>query len=257
MAMPLEIVTIPCLQDNYAFLAHCSETATTTLVDIPEAAPILAELDKRSWALNQILITHHHWDHVEGLADVLAVHKATVFGSNADKDRLPALDVALNEGDTMPFGAEAGHVIDVSGHTIHHIAVHVPSSRVVFTADSLMALGCGRVFEGTHDQMWASLQKLAALPEDTLVCSGHEYTAANGRFAVTIEPNNAALNARISDIADKRSKDQPTVPSLLSLELATNPFLRAGQTALKEQLGMENRSDAEVFSEIRTRKDNF
>lgn len=257
MTMPLEIVTIPCLSDNYAYLAHCADTGTTTLVDIPEAAPILAELDRRGWALNQILITHHHWDHVDGLADVLALHKATVFGARADKDRLPPLDVALDEGDTMPFGAETGHVIDVSGHTINHIAVHVPGAKVVFTADSLMALGCGRLFEGTHAQMWDSLQKLAVLPADTLVCSGHEYTAANAKFAVTIEPDNEALKARVADIAQKRAADQPTVPSLLSLELDTNPFLRAADPTVKQQLGMENESDVAVFAEIRTRKDNF
>lgn len=256
--MPLEIVTIPCLSDNYAFVGHNPETGATFLVDAPEAAPILAELSRRGWALDHVLITHHHYDHVEGLDAIKAAHPgAKVIGASGDAHRLPALDLAVTEGDSVEIAGENAHVIDVSGHTLGHIAFHFPASAVVFTADSLMALGCGRVFEGTMDQMWASLSKLAALPPETLVCSGHEYTAANGRFAATIEPENPALQTRLSEIDTARADNKPTVPSLLSLELATNPFLRAGKANIAANMGLKDAPAAEVFAEIRRRKDNF
>ncbi|GAA6199352.1 hydroxyacylglutathione hydrolase [Aquicoccus sp. SU-CL01552] len=255
--MPLEILTIPCLSDNYAFLAHDPASGETALVDAPEAAPILTALSDKGWRLTQVLLTHHHWDHVEGLADILAAHPAKVTGAAADAHRLPPLDAALREGDLVQIGAETGQVIDVSGHTVGHVAYHFPDSRALFTADSLMALGCGRVFEGTMAQMWASLSKLAALPPETVIYSGHEYTQANGRFAETIDPDNPALQQRIRDIAAARAEDKPTVPSTLALELATNPFLRAGDPAIQAHLGLVGADPAAVFAEIRTRKDNF
>ncbi|MEO9897455.1 MAG: hydroxyacylglutathione hydrolase [Paracoccaceae bacterium] len=255
--MPLVIETIPCLSDNYAFLAHDSETGATALVDAPEAGPILDVLDHKGWSLSHVLLTHHHWDHVDGLAGILAKHKATVIGAASDQSRLPPLDVALSEGDSFDVGSESGVVIDVSGHTIGHIAFHFPESRVVFTADSLMALGCGRVFEGTKPQMWNSLKKLAALPSDTEVCSGHEYTEANARFALSVDPDNVELQNRIQTIAQKRAAGQATVPSLLSEELATNPFLRAADPVFQANLGMSGADPTDVFTEIRTRKDNF
>jgi hydroxyacylglutathione hydrolase len=256
--MPLTIETVPCLSDNYAYLAHDPETGTTAVVDVPEAAPILAALKKRGWSADAVLLTHHHADHTQGLGEILAAFPgAKVTGAKADAHRLPKLDHAVAEGDAVKVGNAAGRVIDVSGHTVGHIAFHFPDSAVVFTADSLMALGCGRVFEGTMPQMWESLSKLAALPPETTVCSGHEYTAANARFALTIEPENPALQARAEAIEAARAKGQPTVPSKLSEELATNPFLRASDPGVKAELGMAEASDAEVFAEIRTRKDNF
>ncbi|WP_108835531.1 hydroxyacylglutathione hydrolase [Tateyamaria sp. Alg231-49] len=255
--MPLEIRTIPCLSDNYAYLAHDPDTGATAAIDIPEAGPIIAVLAETGWTLSDILITHHHYDHVDGLADLLAAHPARVIGSAADAHRLPTLDVEVNEGDTVRIGNEIGTVIDVSGHTINHIAFHFPDSAALFTADSLMALGCGRVFEGTKPQMHASLQKLAALPGDTVVYSGHEYTAANAKFALTIDPDNPALISRVRDVTEKRANGIATVPSLLSEELATNPFLRANDPAVQSQMGMTGANAADVFTEIRTRKDNF
>ncbi len=255
--MPLEIRTIPCLSDNYAYLAHDPDTGATAAIDIPEAGPIIAVLAETGWTLSDILITHHHYDHVDGLADLLAAHPARVIGSAADAHRLPTLDVEVNEGDTVSIGNEIGTVIDVSGHTINHIAFHFPDSAALFTADSLMALGCGRVFEGTKPQMHASLQKLAALPGDTVVYSGHEYTAANAKFALTIDPDNPALISRVRDVTEKRANGIATVPSLLSEELATNPFLRANDPAVQSQMGMTGANAADVFTEIRTRKDNF
>lgn len=255
--MPLEIVTIPCLSDNYAFLAHDPATGVTAVVDVPEAAPILDALDTRGWKADLVLITHHHWDHVEGLEGIKARFSAKVVGARADAERLPPLDVELDEGETVSIGGEKGSVIDVSGHTVGHIAYHFPESRAVFTADSLMALGCGRVFEGTMPMMWDSLSKIAALPHDTVVYSGHEYTEANGSFAVTVDPDNPDLARRIEDIRQKRAQGLPTVPSLLSEELVTNPFLRAADAGIRAHLGMQDATDAEVFAEIRGRKDRF
>lgn len=255
--MPLEIVTIPCLSDNYAFLARDAATGETAVIDVPEAAPVLAELEKTGWRLTQILLTHHHGDHIAGVAEVKAATGASVVGASADAHRLPPLDLALSEDDEVRIGSESGRVIDVSGHTVGHIAFYFPGSSVVFTADSLMALGCGRVFEGTPPQMWSSLSKLAALPRDTMVCSGHEYTETNASFAMTIEPGNPALQARVAEIEKARAEGRPTVPSNLGDELDTNPFLRAGLSEVKSALGMETAADAEVFAEIRRRKDVY
>lgn len=255
--MPLEIVTIPCLNDNYAFLAHDPVSGDTALVDVPEAAPILAALKDRGWTLSHVFLTHHHADHVQGLKEVLSQHRANVVGAAADGHRLPKLHIAVAEGDTVHVGKEVGHVIEVSGHTVGHVAYHFPDSAAVFTADSLMALGCGRLFEGTAPQMWESLNKLAALPDDTLIYSGHEYTRANGAFALTIEPDNPDLISRVDDIAAARSKGEPTVPSSLALEKATNPFLRATVPAVQASVGLSGADPVEVFAEIRARKDRF
>lgn len=255
--MPLELVTLPCLADNYAYLLHNAETGQTALVDAPEAAPIQAALAERGWGLDLIILTHHHPDHIDGVEPLRAAFGAKVVGAAADAHRLPKLDLAVKEGDLIDVLGTKAHVIDVSGHTIGHIAFHLPEIGAVFTADCLMALGCGRLFEGTPEQMWQSLLKLRALPPETLVCSGHEYTASNARFALTIEPHNAALQARAADIAAKRARDEATVPSLLSEEIATNPFLRADLAEVKAAVGMADAADAAVFAEIRGRKDRF
>lgn len=255
--MALELVTIPCLTDNYAYLIHNAATGETALVDVPEAPPILAALQTRGWRLDHILITHHHPDHIDGVPDVVAATGAKVTGATADAHRLPPLDTRVAEGDTLTICGEPCHVIDVSGHSIGHIAFHFPASGLVFTADSLMALGCGKLFEGTPAQAYASLLKLAALPGDPLVCSGHEYTASNARFAATLEAGNPALMSRIAQVTALREKGQPTVPSRLSDELATNPYLRAHLPQMKAAVNMPSATDAEVFAEIRARKDRF
>ena len=255
--MPLDLVTVPCLSDNYAYLIHEAATGATACIDVPEAAPILAALDERDWKLSHILITHHHHDHVGGVAALAGATGARVIGAAADAHRLPPLDEAVAEGDTVRVGMAEGRVIDVSGHTMGHIAFHFPDSALVFTADSLMALGCGRLFEGDAETMWASLSKLAALPPETLVCSGHEYTAANARFALTIEPGNAALVARAAEIEAVRAAGRPTVPSRLADELATNPFLRADAPEVRAAVGLPDGPDVAVFAEVRARKDRF
>ena len=254
--MPLTIVTVPCLSDNYAFLLHSTKTGETAVIDAPEAAPIKAALAEQGWQLSHILLTHHHDDHIDGVA-ALRGPGIKVIGATADAARLPALDLSVSEGETFKFADHNVQVFDVSGHTVGHIAFYIADAGAVFTGDSLMALGCGRLFEGSPDQMWASLSKLAALPPEITVCSGHEYTAANARFAITIEPNNDALHTRIKAIDTARAAGQPTVPSGLAEELATNPFLRVGLPAIKAHLDMTQQSDAAVFAEIRKRKDRF
>ena len=255
--MTLEIVTIPCLADNYAFLLRDDATGKVALIDAPEAYPVQQALKEKDWKLDMVLLTHHHWDHVDGLPELVEEYHPQVIGAKADAHRLPALDLALNEGDTFSVGKSEGQIIDVSGHTVGHIAFHFSAANAVFTADSLMALGCGRLFEGTPEMMWESLSKLAALPTDTIVYSGHEYTASNAKFALTIEANNDALQIRVADIATKRTAGIPTVPSTLKEELATNPFLRAHLPEMKTAMGMTGAPDADVFREIRKRKDNF
>ena len=255
--MPLELVTIPCLKDNYAFLLHDAASGHTTLIDAPEAAPILNALAARGWHLDQILLTHHHSDHIQGVPEILAATSATVLGANSDAHRLPPLTRALVEGDTIAIGTGIAQVLDVSGHTLGHLAFYLPDAALAFTADSLMAGGCGRLLEGTPAVMWQSLSKLAALPPETLICSGHEYTSTNLAFAASIEPANPALLARITRTAQPRAEGRATVPAPLSDELATNPFLRARLPQVKAMVGLPDATDAAVFAEIRARKDHF
>jgi len=255
--MALELVTIPCRTDNYAYLVHDAASGQTAAIDVPDAAPILAELHARGWELSDILITHHHDDHISGVQALREATGAMVLGAAADAHRLPPLDYALTETASFEIGTEKVRVIDVPGHTIGHIAFHFPQSGYAFTADSLMAGGCGRLFEGTPAQMWQSLKKLAALPPETLICSGHEYTASNLRFAATLEPDNAALMLRTKAVAAARADGKPTVPVRLQTELDTNPFLRAGLPVLKAAVGLPDADAATVFAEIRARKDRF
>jgi hydroxyacylglutathione hydrolase len=255
--MPLDLVTVPCLADNYAYLIHDAATGRTALVDAPEAGPILAALKDRGWGLDHILITHHHDDHIQAVPELVQATGAKVWGGAADAHRLPPLDHALRPGDRVDALPEAALVIDVPGHTVGHIAFHFAESRLAFTADSLMSGGCGRLFEGTPTQMYASLRTLAALPPETLVCSGHEYTASNLRFAMTLEPGNAALISRVAQVAEARAQGRPTVPVTLDVELQTNPYLRAHLPALQAAVGLTGADPGLVFAEIRARKDKF
>lgn len=255
--MTLTLVTIPCLKDNYAFLIHNPASNETAVVDVPEAGPILQALQDRGWRLDHILLTHHHDDHIAGVAELREKTGAKVVGATRDAHRLPALDQAVKDGDRLQICGEEMSVIDVSGHTIGHIAFLFAASKLAFTGDSLMAGGCGRLFEGAPDVMWQSLSKLAALPPETLVCSGHEYTLSNLRFAAHLEPANPELILRINQDTAAREDGRPTVPSTLATELATNPFLRAPLSALKAAIGQPDASDQENFALIRALKDRF
>lgn len=248
--MPLELVTLRCLKDNYAYLLHGS--AGTALVDAPEADPILSELAARGWGLDAILLTHHHGDHIDGVAEITAATGAKVIGAACDSHRLPPLDQPVAAGDSVMILGEEAQIIDVSGHTVGHIAFWFAESGLVFSGDSLMALGCGRLFEGDPAMMWDSLTRLNALPADTLVCSGHDYCAGNGAFALSVDPDNPALKARLQATAAAK---RPCAPETLAEERATNPFLRAA--GLRDALGMSGASDAEVFARLRAMKDAF
>ncbi|WP_417268780.1 hydroxyacylglutathione hydrolase [Celeribacter sp.] len=253
----LEIVTVAALSDNYDYLVHDPDTGRTAVVDAAEAEPILDALDYHGWTLTDIWLTHHHWDHIDGVADLVKETGAKVLGAKADQHRLPNLDTVVEAGDSFAFGAHTVEVMPADGHTIGHVAFYIPDAHALFSADSLMALGCGRLFEGTPAQMWETLQRFKALSPETMVYSGHEYTASNAKFALTIETGNTALHDRARAVEAALVEGKFTVPAPLALELATNPFLRANEDSVKAAIGMSGADDIAVFTEIRARKDAF
>ena len=253
----LDIAQIPCLNDNYGYLLHDAASGETACIDTPEPGPILAELERRNWQLSHIWNTHHHWDHAGNNLEIKQATGCRIIGPAGEADKIPGIDHAVDDGDALRLGDHEVRVINVGGHTLGHIAYHLPDAGLAFVGDSLFTLGCGRVFEGTMAQMWASLEKLAGLPDGTLIYCAHEYTAANAAFAATIDPDNAALQARIDDITELRAQNKPTVPTEIGLERATNPFLRAADPAIRARLNMANAENVDVFAEIRSRKDNF
>lgn len=248
--MPVELVTIRCLRDNYAYLVHGN--GRTALIDAPEAAPILAELDRRGWRLDEIFLTHHHDDHIQAVPELRRATGATVSAAAADAQRLPDLDELLEPGEIARIAGEPAPVIDVSGHTVGHVAFYLPAPGLAFTGDSLMALGCGRLFEGDAPMMWDSLSRLNALPGETLICSGHDYCVNNGAFALSVDPYNVALKDRLAGVEEGRL---PCAPAMLSAERATNPFLRVAELA--PSLGLQGAPDVEVFATLRAMKDAF
>ncbi|MBL6641436.1 MAG: hydroxyacylglutathione hydrolase [PS1 clade bacterium] len=251
----LEIYQFPCLSDNYGFLVHDSESGETACIDTPETAPILAALEKTGWTLTQIWNTHHHYDHAGNNEEIKRITGCTITGPAGEANKIPAIDRAVDDGDTVMLGAHEAHVLNVGGHTLGHIAFHMEGHA--FVGDSLFALGCGRVFEGTMAQMWESLQKLNALPDGTQIYCAHEYTTSNAAFAVTIDPDNEALSQRVAEISALRAANKPTVPTEIALERATNPFLRATDANVQARLNMSGAPAVDVFAEIRARKDSF
>jgi hydroxyacylglutathione hydrolase len=252
-----DIIPVPCLRDNYAWLAIDREGGVCAIVDPSEAAPVKAALQMRGLALTHILNTHHHPDHVGGNLALKAEYGASIIGPGKDAARIPGIDIGVSEGDAARIGAHAANVLEIPAHTRGHIAFWFAQDEMVFTGDTLFAMGCGRLFEGDPPTMWASLSKLKALPDATRVYCGHEYTEANGRFALSVEPGNAALQARMEAVRTVRAQGGPTLPSTIAAEKETNPFLRAGAREIRRTLGLENASDVEVFAELRRRKDNF
>jgi hydroxyacylglutathione hydrolase len=241
--MPVTVEAVPCLSDNYAWLLRDQATGTVAICDPGEAAPAIAALDAAGGRCDLILLTHHHDDHIAGVEEVRARYGAKVIGAKADAHRLPKLDQAVAPGDSVMVGQTRGEVIDSPGHTIGHIAFHFPEGHVLLCGDTLFSLGCGRLLEGTAADMFRALSLLKPLPPETLICCGHEYTESNARFAVTVEPDNAALQARAEAVRALRAAGRPTLPVTLGEEMMTNPFLRAETV---EELGR-----------IRSGKDNF
>lgn len=250
------IVSVPCLADNFAYLVP-GRGSTAALIDAPEAGPILSALAERGWTLTEVWLTHHHDDHVQALPEIAAAHSVTVAGNAADAARLPPLGLPLTAGTGTTLMGMAASVVDVPGHTVGHVAFHVPEIAAAFTADSLMALGCGRLFEGTPEQMWDSLTRLMGLPGETVIYQGHDYLDANLRFARDVGAPTPELDARAARIADWRARDVPMEAETLEVEKATNPFLRAGLDAVKAALSMTGAGDVETFAELRRRRDAY
>ena len=249
--MPHTLEIIRCLKDNYAYLWHDGETAT--LIDAPEAAPILAALARRGWRLGAVLLTHHHWDHVDGLAGVLAEHPAPVYGAQADAHRLPPLTHAFAPGERLL--RDQVTVMDAPGHTLGHVAFHVPEAGFLFCADSLMTHGCGRLFEGTAADMFATIMRFSALPDHTRICCGHDYAAANLAFAARYAPDAGALARRRAELAALAASGQPTTGTTLGAERALNPYLRCHLPQVAKAAGLDGASPAEVLAAIRRQKD--
>lgn len=257
----MELHLVPAFSDNYIYLLRDPSSGAgqdkVGVVDPGDAAPVIEALDRRGWTLTHIFNTHHHNDHVGGNHTLKARGNATVIGARADAARIPDMETGLGEGETISFGSQTARVLFVPGHTSGHIAFWFPEAKAVFCGDTLFALGCGRLFEGTPAQMWSSLQKLRDLPDDTRVYCGHEYTLSNARFALTVEPGNRDLQARAAAVAALRERGEPTIPTTIGEEKRTNPFLRADRPELQAAIGMAGADPVEVFAEIRRRKDNF
>ena len=251
--MPISVHQFPCLSDNYGFLVRDEATGLAATIDTPESGAILREADKLGWRIALILNTHWHPDHAGGNADVKAATGATIIGPQ-EVTRISALDREVRDGDEVMLGETRFQVLGSGGHTLGHIAYYDGADQVAFVGDTLFALGCGRLFEGTPEQMWDSLQKLAALPDDTRVYCAHEYTASNARFALSVD-DDPALKARADEIFAARERGEPTVPPTIGLEKATNPFLRA--PVLAGRVGAAGQPDARAFAAVRAAKDVF
>jgi hydroxyacylglutathione hydrolase len=251
--MPLTVHQFPCLSDNYGFLAHDEASGQTACIDTPEVGPILAALKARGWTLDFILNTHWHPDHAGGNAEIVKATGAVVVGP-AEVTKLTPIDREVKGGDVVMLGETRFDVIETGGHTLGHIAYFDAADRIAFVGDTLFALGCGRLFEGTAEQMWTSLQRLASLPDDTTVYCAHEYTASNARFALSVD-DAPALKARAAEIFAMRERGEPTVPTTIALEKATNPFLRAPELA--GRVGAAGEADYRAFGAVRAAKDNF
>lgn len=253
----IEVELIPALSDNYMFLLFDPKTGTSGIVDPAEAPPVLARLKALGRGCDWIINTHHHGDHIAGNSEVKRATGAKIAGPAADAARIPDLDLKLREGDVFTFGSNDAQIYETPGHTSGHISYWFKDANMLFSGDTLFALGCGRVFEGTMPQMHASLSKYRQMPDETVVYCGHEYTQSNARFALSVDPDNQALIARAAEIDAVRKRGEPTVPTTLGLERQTNPFIRTNDPAIRRQLAMTDATDVKVFAEIRRRKDRF
>ncbi len=255
--MPAETRLFLCRSDNFGVLLHDPASGATAAIDAPEAAAIEAALQTTGWTLTDILVTHHHADHTDGIRALKDKYKCRVVAPAGEAAKIPAVDETVREGDSVKVGSLSGNVIETPGHTLGHIAYWFHADKLAFVGDTLFSIGCGRVIEGTAEQMWHSLVKLRDLPDDTKIYCGHEYTAANIKFARTIEPDNQALIAREAEAKQQIAKGQPTIPTLMGEEKRANPFLRADLAGLAAGIGTAGQPPAKVFAEIRARKNRF
>ena len=253
----LMIEQFTCRQDNFGVIFHDPLTGETASIDAPDGAVIAGELRQRNWRLTHLLVTHHHPDHVEGIAALTETYAPKVIGPMDEAAKISGLTETVSHGDTFDFAGRTVEVISTPGHTAGHICFYIPDEELLFAGDTLFALGCGRLFEGSPRDMFTSLSRLAALPDKTRVYCGHEYTQSNGRFAVSVDPDNAELAKRMDGINDMRANGLSTLPTTIGFEKRTNPFLRTGDPDIRQHLGMTSASDVEVFTELRRRKDNF
>ncbi|MCX7102682.1 MAG: hydroxyacylglutathione hydrolase [Methylobacter sp.] len=253
----LTILQLPVLNDNYIYLLHDPDSGESAVVDPAVAQPVLAVLEQNNWQLTMILNTHHHSDHVGGNLELKQKTGCTVIAAQVDQNRIPGIDSFVADGDLITLGKYSAKVISTPGHTSGHVVYHFANENALFCGDTLFVMGCGRLFEGTAEQMWQSFQKLKALPLSTRIYCAHEYTQINGRFALTIEPDNQQLKQRMVLINQLRDKHLPTVPSTLQQELATNPFFREDSLDVQENLKMKGSQPVAVFTEIRRLKDSF
>lgn len=253
--MPLEVHQFPCLSDNYGFLLHDPDSQETACIDTPDADAYLREAAVKGWQITQIWNTHWHPDHAVGNAAIKAATGCTIVAPRVEEGKIAGIDRAVGQGDIVALGDWEADVIDVGGHTMGHVAYHLPAAGLAFVGDSVFALGCGRMFEGTAPQFWTSLQRIKALPPETLLYCAHEYTASNARFALHADPDNTALRDYAQEVADRRAADKWTVPTKLERELAANPFLRADDPALQARWG--GGDAVETFAALRAAKDTF
>ncbi|MGA8612720.1 MAG: hydroxyacylglutathione hydrolase [Xanthobacteraceae bacterium] len=255
--MAAETYLFPCLKDNFGVLLHHPQSGATASIDAPDAAAVEAALKKTGWRLTDILVTHHHADHTQGVGALKDHYKCRVVAPRNEAARIAHVDETVGEGDTVRVGALQGRVIDTPGHTAGHISYFFPADKLAFVGDTLFSIGCGRVIEGNPEMMWQSLLKLRGLPDDTQFYCGHEYTEANIRFAKTVEPNNKALAARAEEVMKLTAAHQFTVPATIGAEKVENPFLRADNPEVAKLVGLSGKPAWQVFAEIRERKNRF
>lgn len=255
--MPAQTRLFRCRSDNFGVLLHDPETGATAAIDAPEAAPIEAALHATGWKLTDILVTHHHADHTDGIMALKDKYKCRVIAPAAEAATIPGVDETVREGDTVKVGKLTGSVIETPGHTLGHVVYWFHAENIVFAADTLFSVGCGRVIEGTMDQMWGSMLKMRDLPDATQVYCGHEYTLANIKFALSVDKDNPALQARAAQAERQIAAGEPTIPTTIREEKKTNPFLRANEPSLAANIGMAGKPANEVFAEIRERKNRF
>jgi hydroxyacylglutathione hydrolase len=253
----IEVAQFISRSDNYAVLLHDPKSGKTAAIDAPDADPIIAFCKERGWTLSDIFVTHKHFDHIEGIPPLQAAYECEVVGPEASAAETGIYDRTIKDGDSFEWAGVKIDVMETPGHTLDHVSYYLPSEKIVFVGDTIFSLGCGRVIEGDHAMMWDSLKALRQLPDDTKLYCGHEYTLTNGKFALTVDPQNAALAARVAEVEKLRAAGKPTLPTTIGAEKKTNPFLRADDPVLMKGLGMAGAKPSAVFAEIRTRKDKF